>query len=513
VTGLKKVPAQAGLWRAVTKQMHSYICLLAVGASLASSQHSDNFRLLAGGSQGASDGIGTHAKFAMTGDADFELGGPSDTLYVVDTGGNTVRALAVSTGAVATVAGSSAGILDGFGTSAKFDTPWGVAITGATLYVTDTGNNVLRAINVVSKAVTTIVGDGTQGVTDGTLLGGAITSPYGVALDSSGTLVYLACSGGGYNALRFANLGTDTLGTLMSSTDESYGTFKGLAHVLKSDSTPALYIADTFHHQLLVVDCYIDTEANDVVLVAGGERGHADGVAESARFNLPSNVAYSASLDLLYVADRGNDAIRVVSLSTHEVTTMPGYISDPMGMAIKGDSLYVLNEFAVLAAQAAPSTVPTARVWEPTIAPTSTANDGSSSSVSALSSLPENVALFVVLGMVLGAAGLVKSASAFSAYMMSKELEHEEVEMALPAITLRKAKVCSNFSDFSQRDKQVTGTTERSVGYCTAEPVDDDSDNDDSNNDHHRSRPDAAAQVAVELITAMHDLVATYEQR
>jgi hypothetical protein len=48
---------------------------------------------------------------------------------------------------VATIAGSArSGSLDGIGTSAEFSRPTGIITEGIFLYITDTGNNMIRRI-------------------------------------------------------------------------------------------------------------------------------------------------------------------------------------------------------------------------------------------------------------------------------------------------------------------------------------------------------------------------------
>jgi sugar lactone lactonase YvrE len=68
-------------------------------------------------------------------------------LYVTDDGTSTVYKISLSTGAITTVAGSgSAGYKDGSGTNAQFSSPYGLTTDGKSLYVTDSGNNVIRKI-------------------------------------------------------------------------------------------------------------------------------------------------------------------------------------------------------------------------------------------------------------------------------------------------------------------------------------------------------------------------------
>ena len=66
-------------------------------------------------------------------------------LFLADTGSHQIRKITVSTGVVVTLAGTSgtSGSADGYGESASFKSPYGVAcLTDATyVFVADTGNS------------------------------------------------------------------------------------------------------------------------------------------------------------------------------------------------------------------------------------------------------------------------------------------------------------------------------------------------------------------------------------
>ncbi len=107
--------------------------------------------------------------------ADARFNGPSGIttdgtyLFASDTGNNTIRKIRIDTGDVTTIAGTagSSGSIDATGSAARFNGPTGIATDGTNLYVTDTGNNIIRKIVIATGAVTTIAGTtGSSGSTD-----------------------------------------------------------------------------------------------------------------------------------------------------------------------------------------------------------------------------------------------------------------------------------------------------------------------------------------------------------
>ena len=134
------------------------------------------------------DGAGTVARFNRP--AGLALSGT--TLYVADYNNHRIRAidLASPNKTVSTIAGSGKkGHSDGAGTAAQFNSPIDLAVGGTTLYVADEKNHRIRAIDLASpnKTVSTIAGDGTRGNTNGIGTAARFKNPYGIAV-SGGTL-------------------------------------------------------------------------------------------------------------------------------------------------------------------------------------------------------------------------------------------------------------------------------------------------------------------------------------
>ena len=102
---------------------------------------------------GDNDGSGTSAKLQHA--QAIALG--NGVLYLADTYNHKIRALNLSTNTVTTLAGNGTrGWSDGTGKQALFDEPSGLSYAAGKLYVADTNNNLIRVVDVATNAVSTL---------------------------------------------------------------------------------------------------------------------------------------------------------------------------------------------------------------------------------------------------------------------------------------------------------------------------------------------------------------------
>jgi len=153
--------------------------------------------LAGSGTSGNTNGMGTSASFNSPSAVAVHEDDDGVFIYVADTGNHLIRKIA-SSGAVTTLAGSgTSGNTNGMGTSASFNSPSAVAVheddDGVFIYVADSGSHRIRKITSAGD-VSTLAGSesGFRDHKEGT--SARFNSPKGVAVDKSGN-VYVADTG------------------------------------------------------------------------------------------------------------------------------------------------------------------------------------------------------------------------------------------------------------------------------------------------------------------------------
>ncbi len=259
-------------------------------------------------------------------------GAGTPTLFVADTGNHTVRRMS-SSGATTTLAGSGTpGFVDDTGTAAGFFSPEGITFDGASIFVADTGNHAIRKVTPVGSVgdVTTLAGDGTPGFVDNTSGASArFSSP--VSLASIGSFLFVSDTGN--HVIREVN--TTNLGftTTLAGSPQIAGFADGTGTLARFDSpegiasdgftSPSLYVADTGNHVVRKV-----TLGGSVTTVAGNppQAGSADLQGAAARFRAPAGVALIGND--VFVADTENHTIRKID-SAGVATTIAGSAGSP----------------------------------------------------------------------------------------------------------------------------------------------------------------------------------------
>ena len=236
--------------------------------------------------------------------------------YVADKQNHRIRKIAPN-GTTSTFAGTGvAGFADGAATIAQFDQPFGLAMNSSgTLFVVDSNNHRIRAIDAAG-AVTTYSGLGTLGFTDGIATAARFSSPSGLAIDSLGVL-YVADSANH----RIRKVATDGSVSTLAGTGVA-GSSNGLSATFSQpfgiarDSSGFVYVTEAGSQAIrkIAPDGFTSIFAGD-----SANSGFVDATGATARFADPTSLAVGVG-GVLYVADKGNHRIRKVSASGAVIT-------------------------------------------------------------------------------------------------------------------------------------------------------------------------------------------------
>lgn len=277
---------------------------------------SANVVTLAGtaGSTGSTDATGASARFNTPKGCAVDVSGTN--LYIADTQNHDIRKIVISSGVVTTFAGTGAtGSANGTGTSASFNQPNGLAIdhSGTNLYVADAVNNLIRKIVVVDQTVSTLAGSGTQAETDGTGTSAAFNRPRYLVIDSTDSNLYVSDGG---HTIRKIVIATQVVSTIAGSgtaastdgngTSASFNAPRGIA-IDPTDSY--IYIAENQGHKIR----RLEIATGDVTSIAGsGTAGDTNGTGTAASIDTPWDIALNPTGTVLYVPESGYDKVRQI---------------------------------------------------------------------------------------------------------------------------------------------------------------------------------------------------------
>ncbi len=231
------------------------------------------------------------------------------------------------------------GACDGASGEAAFFAPCAVAVAGARIVVADGGNHVLRAIDAVSLAVSTIAGSGTR---DTSGIRRALPAPSAVVGDASECFVASAL---GHQILHGSLEGGDlevAAGSGARGDSDGEAAKATLAQpAALARAGDRLAFCDAGSHSLRVVDL-ATRRVTTLVAGAGFAGGSGDGAAATARFRQPAGLAWDG--ESLLVADRGNDRVCRVDLAAGTVATILDArhaVTAPVALALHGRRLFV----------------------------------------------------------------------------------------------------------------------------------------------------------------------------
>ncbi len=276
------------------------------------------------GKEGFADGGADEATFRQP--QGITLSDDGKTLYVADTRNHAIRAVDTTTFEVKTIAGTGQQAdrlpgADAEATKAALASPWDVVEVKGTLFITMAGLHQLWAMNLKAGTISVFAGTSREGIADGDRKTMAtLAQPSGITTD--GTNIYWVDPESSSLRVTAAD-GKEDVKTLVGTglfdygAEDGRGTKAQLQHAQGvAYDDGALYIGDTYNHRLRIYD----VTSQEVGTASGSERGWSDGPAGMAKLDEPGGL--SAANGKLYIADTNNHLVRVFDPATGQLSTL-----------------------------------------------------------------------------------------------------------------------------------------------------------------------------------------------
>lgn len=245
-----------------------------------------------------------------------------DSLYVADTENHLIRAVDLKAKTVATIAGTGRQaetyLESGVGRQIELNSPWDLVVVGQSMYIAMAGPHQLWRMDLKTSRLERFAGSGREGRYDGPRLIASLAQPSGIATD--GKKLYFADSE--VSSVRSAGLGAEGMvDTIVGLDLFEFGDRDGAGDVVRLQHPlgvayheGSLYIADTYNNKIKLID---PRKRSSATFAGTGETALRDG--RNAAFNEPGGVSVAGGK--LYVADTNNHVIRVIDLKSRQVST------------------------------------------------------------------------------------------------------------------------------------------------------------------------------------------------
>ena len=272
-------------------------------------------------------------------------------LFVADSGHNRI-VIADRDGKIEAIVGEGgAGAHDGPAAAASFNNPQGLAVASGDLYVADTGNHMLRAVALDTLQVRTVAGTGRKAETlqyrpaeDPRQV--ALRSPWGLLALPRQIMIAMA----GSHQLWVYDLDENAIGPCAGSGREDHvdGPLHEAALAQPSGLARAgrnILIADSEVSSIRAMDL---KEGTISTVVGHGlfDFGDRDGDPPDVLLQHPLDVAVDQ--DVLYVADTYNNKIKAISFGSMETRTVlgdgnPATLHEPGGITVDQGRLLIAD--------------------------------------------------------------------------------------------------------------------------------------------------------------------------
>ena len=270
-------------------------------------------------------------------------------LYVADSGHHRILECDHAGRVLREFGSGGPGFIDGPSELAAFTRPQGLCLQRGILYVADTGNHAVRRIDLRTGDVVTLCGAGRPGDP----VAGPVSDPRSVALNQPRAVVLaddillIACSGD--NRVWFYDLGKGTLelaaGSGMLQVCDGSGDQAAFAEPVGMAAVQQrAYICDGAGSAIRT----LNLRTHEVTTLVGEDPWHFgsnDGARSVARLQDPQAVALDPDAPVLWIADSGNDQLRMLRLGGGELGTypLPQPLHAPGGLAVANGVVWIAD--------------------------------------------------------------------------------------------------------------------------------------------------------------------------
>jgi DNA-binding beta-propeller fold protein YncE len=280
-------------------------------------------KAIGSGTTGLKDGPSSQAEFNQP--QGLALSADGNTLYVADTRNHALRAVDLATGKVTTLAGNGQRAQGtpapgAAPTATSLASPWGLQLLGSTLYIAMAGSHQIWSLDLATNTLSVTAGSGAEGKLDQLLATATLAQPNEITTDGT-DLYWVDPESSSVRHLSFAD---GDVTTLVGTGLFAFGDADGLPGIAKLQHAQGivywshnLFVSDTYNHKIRAVNL----TTGEVTTVWGtGSPGDVDGQGKLASFDEPGGL--STANGKLYLADTNNNAIRVIGLTSGTVTTL-----------------------------------------------------------------------------------------------------------------------------------------------------------------------------------------------
>ena len=249
-----------------------------------------------------------------------------NNLYIADTGNHCIRIVYYGSKRIYNFAGTGAQGMTGDGGSsldAKLNSPKGVFVKDANLWIADTGNHKIRKVNLSSQIITTIAGCGIKGAYgDGSKAKNAqLNYPERIVIDNNGDLFIADTQNHRIRRVESANPENPIItfaGGGYQYDDNIYATNARLSFPvgMAVDPSNMIYFADSGNNFVREI------QSDRIIKTVAGKKDNNENPPDSTSLNAPSDIKFSYDETAYYVADTQNN--KILKVIQNKVITIAG---------------------------------------------------------------------------------------------------------------------------------------------------------------------------------------------